>query len=78
MAAAYLLYLAVFGLYTNLWTQQLDWLLVVPLLLIVGAIAENPEAPPGWTGRAWGRIRRMSARRTDDPWTPPSKRERHT
>jgi oligosaccharide repeat unit polymerase len=60
MAAAYLLYLAVFGLYTNLWTQQLDWLLVVPLLLIVGAFAENPAAPPGLTGRAWGRIRRMT------------------
>jgi oligosaccharide repeat unit polymerase len=60
MAAAYLLYLAVFGLYTNLWTQQLDWLLVVPLLLIVGAFAENPDAPPGLTGRAWGRIRRMT------------------
>jgi oligosaccharide repeat unit polymerase len=73
MAAAYLLYLAVFGLYTNLWTQQLDWLLVVPLLLIVGAIAENPEAPPGWTGRAWGRIRRMTAStETLDPAVKPA------
>jgi oligosaccharide repeat unit polymerase len=62
MAAAYLLYLAIFGLYTNLWTQQLDWLLVVPLLLIVGAIAEDPAEPPGLTGRAWGRIRRMTGR----------------
>ncbi len=60
MAAAYLLYLAVFGLYTNLWTQALDWLLVVPLLLIVGAFAEDPEAPPGLTGRVWGRIRQMT------------------
>jgi oligosaccharide repeat unit polymerase len=62
MAAAYLLYLAVFGLYTNLWTQQLDWLLVVPLLLIVGAFAEDPKAPPGITGRAWERIQRMRGR----------------
>lgn len=62
MIAAYLLYLAIFGLYTNLWTQSLDWLLVVPLLLIVGAIAEDPAAPPGLTGRAWGRIRRMAGR----------------
>jgi oligosaccharide repeat unit polymerase len=62
MAAAYLLYLAVFGLYTNLWTQQLDWLLVVPLLLIVGAFAEDPEAPPGITGRVWERIQRMRGR----------------
>jgi oligosaccharide repeat unit polymerase len=60
MIAAYLLYLAIFGLYANLWTQSLDWLLVVPLLLVVGAIAENPAKPPGLTGRAWGRIRRMS------------------
>ena len=62
LVAAYLLYLAVFGLYTNLWTQQLDWLLVVPLLLIVGAIAEHPAEPPGLTGWAWGRIRRMTGR----------------
>lgn len=62
MAAAYLLYIAVFGLYQNLWTQQLDWLLVVPLLIIVGAIAENPSDPPGWTGRAWVRIRQMTGR----------------
>lgn len=58
--AGYLLYLAVFGLYTNLWTQQLDWLIVTPLLLVVGAIAEDPANPPGLTGRAWGRIRRMT------------------
>jgi oligosaccharide repeat unit polymerase len=62
LVAAYLLYLAIFGLYQNLWTQQLDWLLVVPLLLIVGAIAEDPSNPPGLTGRAWGRIRRMTGR----------------
>ncbi len=62
MAAGYLLYLAIFGIYTNLWTQQLDWLLVVPLLLIVGAIAEDPESPPGLTGWAWGRIQRMTGR----------------
>ena len=71
MAAAYLLYIAVFGLYQNLWTQQLDWLLVVPLLLIVGAIAEDPKDPPGLTGRAWGRIRRMTGRTaTADPPPP--------
>lgn len=65
LAAAYLLYLAIFGVYTNLWTQQLDWLLVVPLLLIVGAIAEDPESPPGLTGWAWGRILRMTGRATE-------------
>jgi hypothetical protein len=62
MVAAYLLYLAIFGLYTNLWTQQLDWLLVVPLLLIVGAFAEDANAPPGLTGRVWERIQRMRGR----------------
>lgn len=61
MAAAYLLYLAVFGLYTNLWTQQLDWLLVVPGVLVVGALAEDPASPPGFTGWAWARMRRMKA-----------------
>jgi oligosaccharide repeat unit polymerase len=60
LIAGYLLYLAIFGLYTNLWTQSLDWLLVVPLLLVVGSIAEDPAHPPGLTGWAWGRIRRMS------------------
>jgi oligosaccharide repeat unit polymerase len=62
LVAGYLLYLAIFGLYTNLWTQQLDWLLVVPLLLAVGAITEDPAEPPGLTGWAWGRIRRMTGR----------------
>jgi hypothetical protein len=71
MAAAYLLYLAIFGLYTNLWTQQLDWLMIVPLLLVIGAVTEDPQAPPGLTGRAWERIRRM--RRSDGPaGTPPN------
>jgi hypothetical protein len=59
LVAGYLLYLALFGLYTNLWTQQLDWLVIVPLLLIVGAIAEDSEAPPGLTGRVWARIKRV-------------------
>ena len=72
MAAAYLLYLAVFGLYTNLWTQQLDWLLVVPLLLIVGAFAEDPEAPPGITGRGWGRIQHMRRRAGASDSTEPA------
>jgi hypothetical protein len=62
MAAGYLLYLAIFGLYTNLWTQQLDWLMVVPLLLVLGAVTEDPQAPPGLTGRVWERIRSMRER----------------
>jgi len=47
MIAAYLLYIAIFGIYTNLWTQHLDWLLVTPLLLTVGAVSENSQSPPG-------------------------------
>lgn len=74
MIAAYLLYLAVFGLYTNLWTQQLDWLIIVPLLLIVGAIAEDPADPPGLTGRAWGRIKRMTGSATSSTEAPPAER----
>jgi hypothetical protein len=69
MVAGYLLYLALFGLYTNLWTQQIDWLMVVPLLLVVGAFAEDPEKPPGLTGRAWARIKRMKGQAATLPAT---------
>ncbi len=58
-AAAYLFFVALFGLYTNLWTQQIDWLIVVPLLLVLGAFAEDPSSPPGAIGRVWGKIRAM-------------------
>jgi hypothetical protein len=58
-AAAYLFFVALFGLYTNLWTQQLDWLVVVPSLIIFGAFAEDPESPPGVVGGVWGKIRTM-------------------
>ncbi len=71
MIAGYLLYMALFGVYQNLWTQQLDWLLVIPLLLIVGAIAEDPASPPGLTGMAWGRIRQMTGP-TAVPDAPPA------
>lgn len=66
-AAAYLFFVALFGLYTNLWTQQIDWLIVVPLLLVFGAFAEDPERPPGAVGHVWGKIRAM---RVEQP--PPS------
>lgn len=62
LVAAYLLYVAIFGLYTNLWTQHIDWLVVAPLLLVFGAFAEDPHSPPGIVGVAWGKIRRMQAR----------------
>lgn len=75
MAAGYMLYLALFGLYTNLWTQEVDWLLVVPLLLIVGAIVEDPASPPGLTGRAWARIKSMRGVREADHPAIPTKQE---
>lgn len=59
VAAAYLFFTALFGLYTNLWTQQLDWLIVVPLLIAIGAFVEDPNSPPGVVGRLWGKIRTM-------------------
>ncbi len=58
-AAAYLFFVALFGLYTNLWTQQLDWLVVVPLLIVFGAFTEDPDTPPGVVGHAWVKIRPM-------------------
>jgi hypothetical protein len=67
-AAAYLFFVALFGLYTNLWTQQIDWLIVVPLLLVFGAFAEDPERPPGAVGHVWGKIRAM---RVEQPPTSP-------
>jgi oligosaccharide repeat unit polymerase len=73
MVAAYMLYLALFGLYANLWTQQIDWLIVAPLLLIVGAFAEDPASPPGLTGRAWARIRSMRGVREAEPPVKPAK-----
>lgn len=64
LVSAYLTFIALFGLYTNLWTQQIDWLIVAPLLLVFGAFAEDPRSPPGVVGAAWGKIRRMQARAT--------------
>ncbi len=59
LASAYLTFVALFGLYTNFWTQQIDWLIVAPLLLAFGAFAEDPDRPPGAIGSAWEKIRRM-------------------
>jgi len=54
-----MLYLVVFGLYSNLWTQTIDWVVVVPLLLVVGAFVEDADSPPGLTGRIWARMGAM-------------------
>jgi hypothetical protein len=62
MVAGYLLFMALFGLYTNLWTQHIDWLIVAPSLLLLGAFAEDPRRPPGVIGRLWGKLRRVASR----------------
>jgi hypothetical protein len=72
MAAAYLLFVAIFGLYTNLWTQQLDWVIVTSLLFVFGAFAENPDSPPGIVGVTWGKIRKISSQQSTSPPPPAS------
>jgi hypothetical protein len=42
LLAGYLSFLAIFGVYTNLFTQQPDWLIVGPLLFVVGEVATRP------------------------------------
>jgi hypothetical protein len=41
VVGAHLYFLALFGLYTNLWTQEIDWVLDVPLLFLLGAVADG-------------------------------------
>jgi hypothetical protein len=70
LVAAYLLFVALFSLYTNLWTQQIDWLVVTTLLLILGAFAEDPKSPPGAVGTIWGKIQKISAHGSTSPVPP--------
>jgi oligosaccharide repeat unit polymerase len=84
MAAAYLLYLVVFGLYSNLWTQSIDWVVIVPLLLVVGAFVEDADSPPGLTGWVWARMKAVSrsgpaeaeTKTVETPSERPSRRDR--
>ncbi|HEX5375980.1 MAG TPA: hypothetical protein VFW48_07460 [Solirubrobacterales bacterium] len=79
LVSAYLTFVALFGLYTNFWTQQIDWLIVAPMLLVIGAFAEDPDRPPGVVGAAWGKIRRMRERGTTAaPAEPPQDETRAT
>jgi hypothetical protein len=75
LVAAYLLFVALFGLYTNLWTQQIDWLVVTTLLFIIAAFAEDPRSPPGVVGAAWGKIRKISSSGSTSPLAPASSEE---
>jgi hypothetical protein len=52
VVAAYLLYMTVFGLYDNLFTQFPDWLVVIPVLFAVGTVAALPEQVTSRPARA--------------------------
>lgn len=47
MIAGVLFYHAIFGVYTNLWTTHLDWILICLLLMPAAAIARDPSWPSG-------------------------------
>ena len=59
LVASYLLFLALFGVYTNYWTNYTNWLFVIPALAMAGAVAESPTSPPGLLRRG---ARRRSTR----------------
>ena len=46
LLAGNFLFLALFGVYVNLWTQQVDWILITPLLYVLGAVAEGFDPIP--------------------------------
>jgi hypothetical protein len=62
VVGAHLYFLALFGLYTNLWTQEIDWVLDVPLLFLLGAVAEG-GLREALVFREWRTDRRGGGRR---------------
>ena len=42
LAGGYVLYMTLFGVYQSLWTQQVDWMLVLPLLVMIGFLGDRP------------------------------------
>jgi hypothetical protein len=46
LVAANLFFLALFGVYVNLFTEQVDWILITPLLWVFGAAAERLNVLP--------------------------------
>jgi hypothetical protein len=46
LVAANLFFLALFGVYVNLFTEQVDWILITPLLWVFGAVAERRNIVP--------------------------------
>jgi hypothetical protein len=45
LPGGYLVFLAAFGFYHNTWTQNVDWLLVAPLLFAMGLLAGGRRPP---------------------------------
>jgi hypothetical protein len=62
VVGAHLYFLALFGIYTNLWTQELDWVLDVPLLFLLGAYAEG-GLREALVFREWRGVRQGGGRR---------------
>jgi hypothetical protein len=58
MIGANFLFLALFGIYVNLWTQQVDWLLITPLLFVFGSAAEGLRLLPKPVG-SWIKSRQI-------------------
>jgi hypothetical protein len=63
LVAANFLFLALFGIYVNLWTQQVDWILVTPLLYAFASIWEGQAIIPAKLRTFMRRVRpRMALR----------------
>ena len=55
LVAANLAFLSLFGIYANLWTYQIDWVVITPLLYCLGAVAEGvPIIPTRTSARVRG------------------------
>lgn len=59
LVGANFLFLALFGVYVNLWTQQVDWLLITLLLFAFGSAADGLRFLPKPVG-AWIERRRVN------------------
>lgn len=55
MPAGYLVFLALFGFYQNMWTQHVDWLLITPLLFVLGLLARTRSSERTPSGPGGGR-----------------------
>jgi hypothetical protein len=60
LPAGYLVFLAFFGFYHNMWTQNVDWLFVTPALYALGTIAQGRKTQ--WAMAANGSASRRGRR----------------